>query len=63
MGKPVIINVPDKNDTVVATRSVSDMTVVAHGRDLRSVLRRARRVGAKEPVLMFVPRPDAHYVF
>ena len=61
--KPIIIKVPSDNDTIVATRSVSDRTVVAHGRNLRAVLKRAATAGAKEPMLVFVPRQNTRYVY
>ena len=60
---PVIIKVPHKGATIVATRSVADRTVVAHGRNLQTVLRRATKAGAKAPVLLFVPRQHDRYVF
>ena len=52
-----------KNDTIVATRSVADPTVVAHGRNLRTVLKRAAKCGVKDPAIMFVPRQNIRYVF
>jgi hypothetical protein len=61
--KSVIIKVPSKNDTIVATRSVADPTVVAHGRSIRAVLKRAVQAGVKDPVLVFVPRQNVRYVF
>ena len=61
--KSVIIKVPNRNDTIVATRSVGDPTVVAHGQNIRTVLRNATKAGVKEPVLLFVPRPNVRYVF
>ncbi len=60
---PVIIKVPDRNSTILATKSVADRTVVAHGRSMQTVLRKAVKSGAKEPVLMFIPREDTRYVF
>lgn len=61
--KPIIIKIPNSSDRVVATRSVTDQTVVAHGRNLRSVLRKASEAGAKRPAIMFVPRENTRYVF
>ena len=50
-------------DGIVAMRSVSDRHVVAHGRRLKTVIKKAARAGAPDPVLMFVPRLDARYVY
>jgi hypothetical protein len=61
--KPVIIKVPSSSDTIVATRSISDRTVVAHGRSLGAVLKRAAKAGVKDPAIMFVPRQNVRYVF
>ena len=61
--KPVIVKVPSNNDTIVATRSVADPTVVAHGRNLRIVFQKAARAGVKAPAIMFVPRQNTRYVF
>lgn len=61
--KAVIVKVPSINDTIVATRSVSDTTVVAHGRNLRTVFKRAVKAGVKDPAIMFVPRQNIRYVF
>ena len=61
--RPVIIKVPNKNDTIIATKSVADPTVVAHGRSIRTVLKNAVRAGVKDPVLVFVPRQNVRYVF
>jgi hypothetical protein len=44
-------------------RSVRDRHVVAHGRTVKTVLRKAARAGASAPALMFVPRIDARYVY
>lgn len=61
--KSIIIKVPSKNATIVATRSGTDQTVVAHGHNLRAVIRKAARSGAKNPVLAFVPCENVRYVF
>ena len=60
---PVIIKVPSKDATIVATKSGTDQTVVAHGRNLRAVMNKAAKAGAKNPVFAFVPRENARYVF
>jgi pyruvate/2-oxoglutarate/acetoin dehydrogenase E1 component len=61
--KSVIIKVPTKSATIVATRSGTDQTVVAYGHNLRSVISKAEKSGAKHPVLAFVPRENVRYVF
>ena len=61
--KPVIIKVPSNKDTIVATRSVSDPTVVAHGRSIGVVLKKAAKAGVKDPAIMFVPQQNVRYVF
>ncbi|MEI8141095.1 MAG: DUF5678 domain-containing protein [bacterium] len=48
---------------IIATQSVRDRRVVAHGRHLKSVLQRAVKAGSVEPVIMFVPHPDGRYVY
>ena len=48
---------------IVATHSIRDRRVVAHGRQLKSVLQRARKAGAVDPVIMFVPHADGRYVY
>jgi len=62
MAEPKVIKVPSKTASVVAMKSVSDPTVVAHGRSLAAVLRRAKRAGAENPVISFVPRPGTQYI-
>ena len=61
--KPVIIRVPSARTRIVATRSVGDHVVVAHGRSLRAVMKKAAKAGAKEPALMFVPRANTRYIY
>jgi hypothetical protein len=60
---PVIIKVPSNDSTIVATKSVTDQTVVAHGRNIRTVMNKATKAGVKNPILSFVPRENARYVF
>ena len=60
---PVIIKVPSKDATIVAIKSGTDQTVVAHGRNLRAVVNRAAKAGAKHPLFAFVPRENTRYVF
>ena len=60
---PVIIKVPSKTATIVATKSGTDQTVVAHGRNLRAVMNKAAKAGARHPVFAFVPRENARYIY
>lgn len=50
-------------DGIVAMRSISDRRVVAHGRTVKTVIKKAARAGATAPALMFVPRIDTRYVY
>ncbi|MBA4387236.1 MAG: hypothetical protein C0404_04600 [Verrucomicrobia bacterium] len=59
----VTIKVPHKNATIVVTKSGTDQTVVAHGRNIRTVLNRAARAGARNPVLAFVPLENVRYIY
>ena len=61
--KPVIIKVPRKSDRILALRSGSDHTVVAHGRSLRAVMETAAKSGATQPVYAFVPKENVRYIF
>jgi hypothetical protein len=61
--KPVIIKVPRKGDKILALRSGSDHTVVAHGRNLRVVVENAGKSGAKQPVFAFIPKENVRYIF
>jgi hypothetical protein len=63
MAKDLIIKVPSVRTRVMAWRSRRDRTVVAHGRSLGAVLAKARRAGAKEPVIFFVPEPGKRYIY
>lgn len=44
-------------------RSVNDRHVVAHGRSLKAVLKKASKAGTESPALMFVPNLNGHYVY
>jgi len=48
---------------IVAMRSVSNRHVVAHGRSLKTVLRKASKAGTTKPALMFVPNLNGRYVY
>ena len=58
--KPVIIRVLDKKGGIVVLRSVGDHKVVACGRSLGAVLKKAARACVKNPAVMFVPRRKGH---
>ena len=47
---------------IVAMRSVSDRHVIAHGRNLKTVLKKASKAGTTSPALMFVPNLSGRYV-
>ena len=48
---------------IVAMRSVGDRHVVAHGRSLKTVLKKASKAGTTSPALMFVPNLNGRYVY
>jgi hypothetical protein len=48
---------------IVAMRSVSDRHVIAHGRSLKTVLKKASKAGTTSPALMFVPNLNGRYVY
>jgi hypothetical protein len=47
----------------VALKSFSDTTVVASGRTPLSAQRKARAAGAKDPVIVFVPRENRVHIY
>jgi hypothetical protein len=63
MAKNLVIKVPSARTRVMVWRSRTDHTVVAHGRSLGAVLDRARKAGAKEPVIIFVPQRGKRYIY
>lgn len=48
---------------IVAMRSVRNRSVIAHGHNLKTVIRKAAKAGATEPALMFIPRLGGRYVY
>ena len=63
MAKDLIIKVPSTRTRVMVWRSRTDRTVVAHGRSLGAVLKRARKAGVKEPFVIFVPERGKRYIY
>lgn len=55
-----VVKVPTNRTKVVAVRSVSDPTVVAHGTKADSV---AKKVAGFNPVIMHVPQQGKNYVY
>ena len=63
MAEPIIIKVPSPHARIVAMRSVSDPTVIAHGRTREAVARKAKKAGYDNPIFMFVPKSNTNYIF
>ncbi len=63
--KALVINVPTSRTKVVAIRSFSDTSVVAHGRKSSTVCRKAVHGGAKgtRPIVLHVPQKDKTYIY
>ena len=63
--KRFVINVPTNRTKVVAIRSLSDPTVIAHGTKASSVYRKASQGQPEsfQPVLVHVPQKDTPYIF
>ncbi len=61
MGKPVIIQVPAKNASIVAVDS--NRMVVSHGKSMKSVMDKAKKAGVKNPAIMFVPKQGQRYIY
>jgi hypothetical protein len=55
-----VVKVPTNRTKVVAVRSVSDSTVLAHGTKASSV---AKKVSGFKPVIMHVPQQGKRYVY
>lgn len=63
--KRFVIKVPTNRTKVVAIRSLSDPTVVAHGTKAAAVYKKASQ-GQPEsfrPILVHVPQKDTNYIF
>jgi len=67
MSKPkrLIIDVPTSRTKVVAIRSLSDPTVLAHGTKASTVMQKASKGRSEsfQPVLVHVPQKDTTYIF
>lgn len=61
MVKPIIIQVPAKNASIVAVDSNS--MVVSHGKSMKAVMDKAKKAGVKNPAIMFVPRQGQRYIY
>lgn len=58
--KAFIVQVPTNRTKVVAIRSISDSTVVAHGTKAEAV---SKKVSGFNPVIMHVPEQGKKYVY
>ena len=63
MARAKIIQVPNARSRIIATKSARSTSVVAHGNSIAAVLSKARKAGAGEPVLLFVPKPGQRYIY
>ncbi len=63
MTKQKRIKVPGTKTRVLALKSLRDARVVAHGPALAGVLAKARKAGAEDPVVIYVPEAGRRYIF
>lgn len=61
MVKPIIIQVPARNASVIAVDS--NRLVVSHGKSMKAVMARAKKAGVKNPAIMFVPKQGQRYIY
>ena len=47
----------------VAFKSFSDRNVVCTGRNMASAFNNARKLGVKEPVVVFIPKKDMIHIY
>jgi hypothetical protein len=60
----VLVNNAEKySGKYVATRSFKDKRVISAGADPLKVYNRAKRLGAKEPVIVYVPKKDEVLIY
>lgn len=59
----IIIKVPSRRTRIVAVDRADMTNVLAHGKTTTSVLTKARKKAAKDPVLVFVPDPNKRYIY
>ena len=58
MRNPLLKDSEQYAGNYVATRSYSDQTVVASGKDPLAVLKNAEANGVKDPVIFYIPEKD-----
>jgi len=63
MRRAVTIRIPSRRTRVVAVDRKDAGRVLAHGQTTTSVLRKTRKAGAEDPVLLFVPDPKKRYIY
>ncbi len=60
----VLVNDADKySGKYVATRSFKNKRVISSGTDPLKVYNRAKRLGAKEPVIVYIPKKDEVLIY
>jgi hypothetical protein len=60
----VLVNDADKYyGKYVATRSFKNKRVISSGTDPLKVYKRAKRLGAKEPVIVYIPKKDEVLIY
>jgi hypothetical protein len=62
MGKEITIKVPSSNASVVAV-NMKNNAVVAHGNNMATVVKKAKKAGVANPAVMFVPKPGQRYIY
>ena len=62
MSKEITIKIPSSKASVVAVNMKNNL-VVAHGKDMATVVKKARKAGLANPAVMFVPKPGQRYIY
>ncbi len=64
MSRNILVKDGDKySGQYVATKSFKDNKVISFGKDPSKVLEDARKKGAKDPVIFYVPEKDMIHIY
>lgn len=63
MRRAVTIRIPSRRTRVVAVDRKDASRVLVHGQTTTSVLRKTRKAGAENRVLLFVPAPEKSCIY
>lgn len=61
--RTLVANAKKYIDEYVTVESFSSNKVVTHGKNLIDVVNRAKKMGIKEPVLIYVPDPKILHIY